>query len=211
VSADAQAPAGLVNWRDLPPRQRWRWWDQRWHEAIALCERYRLGLRSGWWEDSVRVEALAAFAAWVATYDTEVNIDPPGKLQLLAQLDWLRTALHGGERAFDPPADRRAFERHLFAIGCRAPDGRELSDTDGDRRLEGQRLELHAELAAIETRLLELHDRERTLHADLDRAPINRRTDHAQRDLSELQRTIAQLRTRRRELRRRLDETPDAA
>jgi hypothetical protein len=211
VSADPQAPAGLVNWRDLPPRQRWQWWDERWHEAIALSERYRLALRSGWWEDSVRVEALAAFAAWVATYDTEVSIDPPGKLQLLAQLDWLRTALHGGERAFHPPADRRAFDRHLFAIGCRAPDGRELVDPDADRQLERHRCELQAELAAIETRLLELDDRERTLHAELDRAPINRRADHAQRDLSELKRTIAQLRQRRRDLRRQLDEAHKAA
>jgi hypothetical protein len=213
VSVDPQTPeeGGLVNWRDLPARQRWRWWDQRWHEAIALSERYRLALRSGWWEDSVRVEALAAFAAWVALYDTEVSIDPPGKLQLLAQLDWLRTTLHGGEHPFNPPADRRAFEQHLFAIGCRAPDGRELGDPEGDRRLERHRRELQAELAAIESRLLELDDRARNLHAELDRAPAHRRADHAQRDLSELERTIAQLRGRRLELRCQLDETPDAA
>lgn len=208
MSVDPQAlgESGLLNWRDLPPRPRWRWWDQRWHEAIALSERYRLALRSGWWDDSLRVEALAAFAAWVATYDTEVSIDPPGKLQLLAQLDWLRNALQGGERAFDPPADRRAFDQHLFAIGCRAPDGRELGNTERDRQLERHHRQLQAELTAIESRLLELDDRERTLHAELDRAPMNRRADHAQRDLSELERTIVQLRARRRELRCQLDE-----
>jgi hypothetical protein len=201
----------MVNWRDLPPRQRWRWWDQRWHEAIALSERYRLALRSGWWEDSVRVEALAAFAAWVATYDTEVNIDPPGKLQLLAQLDWLRVVLRGGERAFDPPADRRAFDRHLHSIGCRPPDGRELGDPDGDRQLERHRRALQAELAAIEGRLLELEDRTRTLGTARDEAPMDRRADHVQQDLSELERTTGQLRQRRRELRRQLDETHEAA
>lgn len=210
MSADREIPtaSGLANWRDLPPGERWRWWDERWHEAIALCERYRIALRSRWWEDPVRVEALAAFAAWAALYDTEVTIEPPGKLQLLAQLDWLRQVLRGGESAFDPPADRAAFDHHLHSIGARAPDGRQLPEPRANAQLERHDRELRAELAAIETRLRELHDRERTLRDELDRAPGGER-DHAGRDLTQLERTIGQLRRRRRELSSGLDETRD--
>ena len=54
------APHGL-----LPP-ERWRRWEQLWSDVIALRTRYPLAVRSGWWEDQVQVEALAALAAWVA-------------------------------------------------------------------------------------------------------------------------------------------------
>jgi len=206
VSAETQAPTdGLADWRQRSARERWEWWDQRWNEAINLSERYRLALRSGWWEDSVRVEALAAFAAWVATYDTEVRIDPPGKLQLLGQLEWLRVVLRGGERAFDPPTDRRAFDRYLTSIGCRPPDGRPPAPPD-DPRLERQRQQLADELAAIDARLRELGDRERALNAELEPS-LPTAADHARRDLSELERTVDQLRGRQEELRGQLGQT----
>ncbi len=206
MSAETQAPTdGLADWRQRSPRERREWWDQRWNEAIDLSERYRLALRSGWWEDSVRVEALAAFAAWVAAYDTEVSIDPPGKLQLLGQLEWLRKVLHGGERAFHPPSDRAAFDRHLDSIDGRTPDGRKPAPP-GNPRLERQRQQLADELAAIDARLGELGDRERALRAELDHSPAAA-ADHSRSDLSELQRTVAQLCCRRDELRGQLDQT----
>ncbi len=210
MSAGPQKPsAGATrDWNDLDPRERWRWWDQRWHEAIALSERYRLALRSGWWEDSLRVEALAAFAAWLAIYDTEVSIDPQGKLQLLTQLEWLRTTLRGGEQAFDPQADRAAFDRHLITIGCLAPHGRQLGDPRADPQLERRDRGLCAQLSAVESRLSELTERERTLHSELERTPANY---GARRELSELERGIGQLRQRQRELRSQLDQTRDTS
>jgi len=205
VSTDAPGLTdALGDWRELSPRERWDWWDQRWHETIALAERYRLALRCGWWEDSVRVEALAAFAAWVACYDTGVSIDPPGKLQLLGQIEWLRAILHGGENAFDPPTDRTAFDQHLQAIGCRAPDGHPTAPPQSDPQLTRHRAELTTELTAIETRLAELGDRDRVLRAELPSRAVE---DHVRRDLSELQRTVTRLRDRAHEIRGQLPAT----
>jgi len=194
----------LADWRELSPRERWDWWDQRWHETLALSERYRLALRCGWWEDSVRVEALAAFAAWVACYDTAVSIDPPGKLQLLGQIEWLRAILHGGDDAFDPFTDRPAFDQHLRAIGCRAPNGRPAAPAQSDPQLTRHRDELTTELTAIKARLVELGVRECVLRAELPSRPGG---DHARRDLSELKRTVTRLRDREHEIRSQLPET----
>jgi hypothetical protein len=65
---------------DMLPRERWLWWEQLWSDVCALRVRYRLALRSGWWDDQVQVEALAALAAWVERYDSGEWDDPPGKL-----------------------------------------------------------------------------------------------------------------------------------
>ena len=46
------------------------WFEQLWRDVCALRDRYRLAVRSGWWEDQVQVEALAALAAWVPRYDS---------------------------------------------------------------------------------------------------------------------------------------------
>jgi len=205
VSTDAPGLTdALADWRELSPGERWDWWDQRWHETIALAERYRLALRSSWWDDSVRVEALAAFAAWVACYDTGVSIDPPGKLQLLGQIEWLRTILHGGENAFDPPTDRSAFDQHLQAIGCQAPDGHPTAPPQSDPQLTRHHAELTTELTAIKARLAELGDRECVLRAELPSRPT---ADHVRRDLSELERTVTRLRAREQELRGQLEKT----
>jgi hypothetical protein len=48
---------------DLLPRERWLWWKQLRSDVCALRVRYRLPVRSGWWEDQAQVEALAALAA----------------------------------------------------------------------------------------------------------------------------------------------------
>ncbi|HUA48712.1 MAG TPA: hypothetical protein VMA77_26000 [Solirubrobacteraceae bacterium] len=211
MSASPTAENPLGSWRDMPSGERWQWWQERWQEAIALSERYRLALRSGWWEDSVRVEALAAYATWVATYDTGVGIDPAGKIHLLAQLDWLRVVLRGGEHAFDPQTDRPAFERYLTTIDARPPyahrdpDASPPAAIQPDQRLERQRRELTAELPAIEQRLADLAQREPALRAAQDRHDGG--SDHARRDLAELERTVTKLKARQQEISRELSDT----
>jgi hypothetical protein len=113
---DGPAPLGWpLDWRALDGPQRQAWWEQLWRDAIRLGDRYRLGLRSGWWRDDVQVEALAAFAAWVAGYDSGAWTDPTGKLQMLYDLDRICALLRGGEAVFDRDRDREAFARHVAA------------------------------------------------------------------------------------------------
>ena len=51
-----------LTWRGLLPRERWQWFERLWSDACELRVRYRLAIRSQWWEDEVQVEALAALA-----------------------------------------------------------------------------------------------------------------------------------------------------
>ena len=66
---DPDACPGQPRWpmapNDLLPRERWLWWEQLWSDVCALRSRYRLAVRSGWWQEQVQVEAMAALAAWV--------------------------------------------------------------------------------------------------------------------------------------------------
>ena len=87
----------------------------------SLRSRYRLAVRSCWWEDEVQVEALAAVAAWVERYDSGEWDDPPGKLALLFELERVEVLLRAGGQPFVPDRDRDAFERHLVALGCQPP------------------------------------------------------------------------------------------
>jgi hypothetical protein len=103
----------LVDWRTLPPAQRRAWWDHIWSGAVRLAGRYRLALRSGWWQDQIQVEALAAFICWLELYDSGANADPTGKVQLLWELERLRGLLRAGEHAFHPGRDRGVFERYV--------------------------------------------------------------------------------------------------
>ena len=100
--------AGRDRWpmtpNDLLPRERWLWWEQLWSDVCALRVRYRLGVRSGWWEDRVQVEALAALAAWVERYDCGEWDDPPGKLALLFDLERIAALLRDGASRFIPSA-----------------------------------------------------------------------------------------------------------
>ena len=114
-----------LDWRGLYPRERWMWFEQLWTDACMLRERYRLALRSGWWEDHVQVEALAALAAWVYRYDSGEWDDPPGKLALLFDLERVAALLRDGREPFHPDRDRTAFTRYLVDIGCQPPAGRE--------------------------------------------------------------------------------------
>lgn len=195
----------LCNWRDLAPEQQREWWDQLWLDAIALSQRYRLALRSGWWEDQVQVEALGAFIAWVHLYDSGAYSDPPGKLQLLWELERLRATLRPGEKAFDAIRDRPAYERYLAAAGCRSPNG--TGNGDGLDALAVRRRTLNEELGSVVERLRELAERQKALAAALAENGRERGAEHGQRDLAELERTIEQLRRRRREIRCQLDET----
>ncbi len=86
-----------------------------------LRERYRLMLRSGWWEDQIQVEALAALAAWTARYDAGEWDDPPGKLALLYDIERVAALLRDGDQPFNPDRDRPAFAQHLFELGCQPP------------------------------------------------------------------------------------------
>jgi hypothetical protein len=87
-----------------------------------LRERYHLPVRSGWWEDQVQVETLAALAAWVARYDSGEWDDPPGKLALLCDLERVAVLLRDGRDPFAPERDRVAFASHLIELGCQPPD-----------------------------------------------------------------------------------------
>jgi hypothetical protein len=103
----------LVDWRTLPPAQRRAWWEHIWSGTVRLAGRYRLALRSGWWQDQIQVEALAAFICWLELYDSGANADPTGKVQLLWELERLRGLLRAGEHAFHPGRDRGVFDRYV--------------------------------------------------------------------------------------------------
>jgi hypothetical protein len=112
-----------LSWRGLYPRERWVWFERLWTDVCSLRERYRLAVRSGWWEDQVQVEALAALAAWTERYDSGEWDDPPGKLALLFDLERVATLLRDGLDPFYPDRDRPAFVRHLLELGCQPPPG----------------------------------------------------------------------------------------
>jgi hypothetical protein len=125
---DTERPRWPLDWRGLYPREQWLWFEQLWTDACSLRERYRLPVRSGWWEDQVQVEVLAAFAAWVHRYDSGEWDDPPGKLALLYDLERMAALLRDGNEPFHPDRDRIAFARHLVDIGCQPPPGRDRGD-----------------------------------------------------------------------------------
>ena len=122
ADAEQQNAAGRLDWRKLPPHERWLWWQRLWADAIRLRDRYRLVLRSAWWEDDIQVETLAALAALVRGSDAGTWNDPMTKLQLLYDLDRIRNLLRSGGDVFDPDGDRGDFIAHLLAIGCEPDD-----------------------------------------------------------------------------------------
>ena len=112
-----------LSWRGLYARERWLWFEQLWTDVLVLRERYRLAIRSGWWEDDLQVETLAALAAWVERYDSGEWDDPPGKLALLYDLERVAMLLRDGVEPFYPERDRTAFMRYLIELGCHPPPG----------------------------------------------------------------------------------------
>jgi hypothetical protein len=109
---------------DLLPRERWLWWERLWSDVLMLAKRYPISPGNDWWEHGVKVEALAALAAWVARYDSGEWDDPPGKLALLYDLEQVRQLIKGSE-PFDARRDRAAFDRFLTDTGCQPPPDRQ--------------------------------------------------------------------------------------
>ena len=120
---DGLSPRWPLDWRGLYPRERWIWFERLWGEVCTLRDRYRLAIRSGWWESEVQVEALAALGAWVSRYDSGEWDDPPGKLALLYDLERVSLLLRDGADPFHPRRDRPAFARYLVELGCEPPPG----------------------------------------------------------------------------------------
>lgn len=119
--SEPEARRWPLTWAGLYPRERWQWFEQLWNDVAVLRRRYRLAVRSRWWEDEVQVEALAALAAWVQRYDSGEWDDPPGKLALLYDLERVCELLRDGNEPFHPERDRSAFARHLLELGCQPP------------------------------------------------------------------------------------------
>jgi hypothetical protein len=119
---DVQARRPL-SWRGLSPDQCRLWFEHLWNDTCMLRERYRLPVRSRWWEDELQVETLAALAAWTDRYDGGEWDDPPGKLTLLYDLERIGTLLRDGNEPFYPERDHAAFMRYLSELGVqpRAP------------------------------------------------------------------------------------------
>lgn len=109
------ADVAVAGWRSLEPEQRWHWFQDLYRQAAHLDRRYRLALRSGWWEDEIQVELLATLGAWVGMFDHANWVDPEAKTRLLFQLHSVRELVRGGAQQFDPERDRDAFEQHLRA------------------------------------------------------------------------------------------------
>jgi hypothetical protein len=106
----------VAGWRSLRERnQRWNWFQKLYDQVAHLDRRYRLALRSGWWEDEIQVELLATLGAWVGMFDYANWVDPEAKARLLFQLQSIRELVRGGAQQFDPERDREAFESHLRA------------------------------------------------------------------------------------------------
>ena len=117
------ADQAVPGWRGLDPEQRWTWFQQLYDQAAHLDARYRLGLRSGWWDDDVQIEILATLGAWVAMFDYANWTDPEAKARLILQLPAIRELLRGGAQQFNPNHDRKAFEQHIRdQFGCQRPD-----------------------------------------------------------------------------------------
>ncbi len=105
------------------------WFEDLWLDVCRLRERYMLPVRTGWWENPLQVETLAALAAWVERYDSEEWDDPPGKLALLYDLERVSAMLRDGNDPFYPDHDRPAFKRFIAALGGQdLPDNRRLED-----------------------------------------------------------------------------------
>jgi hypothetical protein len=108
------AEVAVAGWRGLSePDERRNWFQRLYQQAAHLDGRYRLALRTGWWEDEIQVELLATLGAWVGMFDSANWIDPEAKTRFLLHLQSVRELVRGGAQQFDPERDREAFERQL--------------------------------------------------------------------------------------------------
>jgi hypothetical protein len=113
------ADHAVPGWRGLDLERRWNWFQQLYEQAAHLERRYRLGLRSGWWEDDLQIEILATLGAWVAMFDYANWTDPEAKARLILGLPAVRELLRGGAQQLDRDRNRHAFEQHLHVhLAC---------------------------------------------------------------------------------------------
>jgi hypothetical protein len=197
----------IQNWREVPAAERRDWWNQLWLDANTLARRYRLALRTGWWQDAIQVEALQAYAAWLRLYDTGTFTDPPGKLQLLFELERLRALLRGGEEPFDPARDRPRFDQYLTEQNT--GDDHEQRHRDPNHSVAHR---IAQELTATVQRLGELREREHLLREErshLDRTAARGQPNVTTQELDQLARSISRLEHHERKLRTELDEHSD--
>ena len=117
------APSWPLTWRaGLRPLESWRWFDQLWDDACMLRGRYRLPLRSGWWESDVQVETLAALAAAAARFDTGHWDDPIAKVAWLCDVERVPALLRDGADPFHPERDRARFVHYVTReLGAQPP------------------------------------------------------------------------------------------
>ena len=79
VDDDLIADHRALSWRQLQRTDARRdWWAVLWDDVCRLRARYRLSVRSRWWEDEIQVEALAALSAWVSGMTAAIGRIPPG-------------------------------------------------------------------------------------------------------------------------------------
>ena len=117
-----------------------------------MDRRYRLGLRSGWWEDDIQIEILAALGAWVAMFDYANWTDPEGKARLILQLPSVRELLRGGANGSTPTATDRCSSGTSATSSAASrqtmfPD-RDFSD-DGTSQQHARPLELDETIRAV--------------------------------------------------------------
>ena len=112
-----------LSWRQLGAGERRLWFERLWNDVCILRERYRLLVRSGWWEDEIQVEVLSAVAEWTSRYDSGEWDDPAGKLALLYDLQRIAELLRPGLQPFAPDRDRGEFERYVAELGREPPPG----------------------------------------------------------------------------------------
>jgi hypothetical protein len=115
-------PRWPLTYRGMYPREKWLWFAQLWRDACMLRDRYRLPLRSVWWESEIQVETLAALAAWTDRFDSGAWDDPSAKIVLLTDLERVAGLLRDGVDPFHPERDRAAFVHYVTReLGARPP------------------------------------------------------------------------------------------
>jgi hypothetical protein len=108
--------------RGLYPREKWRFYAQLWTDACMLRDRYRLPLRSGWWEREIQVEALAALAAAASNWDSGAWEDPIAKTAWLVDLERVASLFRDGVDPFHPDRDHAAFVNYVTReLGAQPP------------------------------------------------------------------------------------------
>lgn len=116
----AQGPAAVVEW-----------YQDLWNDVSALQVRYKLPIRTNWWEKPLHVEALAALCAWVNQADN--SKDFRSKLELLHNLDRIGSLIRDGNDPFRPETHQHAFDDFCATLLASQPQS---AATGADRPLD---------------------------------------------------------------------------